>query len=85
MNGEVRGVAVVTGAARNIGREIALELAAQGCDVAINDYADAAGAEAVASEIRALGRRSSEMQLPRNQAVAPSPKRPMRPLVGKNR
>jgi NAD(P)-dependent dehydrogenase (short-subunit alcohol dehydrogenase family) len=50
--------ALVTGAAKGIGKGIALELAAQGCDVAINDYADAAGAEAVASEIRALGRRS---------------------------
>ncbi|HLK18565.1 MAG TPA: SDR family NAD(P)-dependent oxidoreductase [Bryobacteraceae bacterium] len=50
--------ALVTGAAKGIGKGIALELAAQGCDVAINDYADAAGAEAVASEIRGLGRRS---------------------------
>lgn len=50
--------ALVTGAAKGIGKGIALELAAQGCDVAINDYADASGAEAVASEIRALGRRS---------------------------
>jgi NAD(P)-dependent dehydrogenase (short-subunit alcohol dehydrogenase family) len=50
--------ALVTGAAKGIGKGIALELATQGCDVAINDYADAAGAEATASEIRALGRRS---------------------------
>jgi NAD(P)-dependent dehydrogenase (short-subunit alcohol dehydrogenase family) len=50
--------ALVTGAAKGIGKGIALELAAQGCDVAINDYADAAGAEATASEIRALGRQA---------------------------
>src|ERR1700730_2964628 len=50
--------ALVTGAAKGIGKGIALELATQGCDVAINDYADSAGAEAPASEIRALGRRS---------------------------
>jgi NAD(P)-dependent dehydrogenase (short-subunit alcohol dehydrogenase family) len=50
--------ALVTGAAKGIGKGIALELAAQGCDVAVNDYADAPGAEAVASQIRSLGRRA---------------------------
>src|SRR6202162_1240230 len=50
--------ALVTGAAKGIGKGIALELAAQGCDVAINDYADEAGAQATASEIRALGRQA---------------------------
>jgi NAD(P)-dependent dehydrogenase (short-subunit alcohol dehydrogenase family) len=50
--------ALVTGAAKGIGKGIALELAAQGCDVAINDYGDAAGAEATASEVRALGRQA---------------------------
>ncbi len=50
--------ALVTGAAKGIGKGIAVELAAQGCDVAINDYGDAAGAEATASEIRALGRQA---------------------------
>jgi len=49
--------ALITGAAKGIGRGIALALAEQGCDIAVNDYADATGAEAVASEIRALGRR----------------------------
>jgi len=49
-------IALVTGAAKGIGKGIALELAAQGCDVAINDYGDPDGAEATASEIRALGR-----------------------------
>src|SRR5712671_3937275 len=49
--------ALITGAAKGIGKGIALELARQGCDVAVNDL-DAAGAEATASEIRALGRRS---------------------------
>src|ERR1700681_3335629 len=50
--------ALVTGAAKGIGKGIARELAIQGCDVAINDYGDSDGAEATASEIRALGRRS---------------------------
>src|SRR5579864_3965262 len=48
--------ALVTGAAQGIGRGIALELAREGCDVAINDHANSAGAEAVSAEIRALGR-----------------------------
>jgi NAD(P)-dependent dehydrogenase (short-subunit alcohol dehydrogenase family) len=50
--------ALVTGAAKGIGKGIALELAAQGCDVAINDYSDAEGAEATASQIRTLGRQA---------------------------
>jgi NAD(P)-dependent dehydrogenase (short-subunit alcohol dehydrogenase family) len=50
--------ALVTGAAKGIGKGIALKLAAEGCDVAINDYADRSGAEATASEIRALGRQA---------------------------
>ena len=51
-------VALVTGASRGIGREIALELARNGADIAVN-YAqsESAAAQAV-TEIRALGRRS---------------------------
>lgn len=48
-------VALVTGAARNIGRAIALELAAAGAKVAINTRASTSEAEAVAAEIRATG------------------------------
>jgi 3-oxoacyl-[acyl-carrier protein] reductase len=49
--------AVVTGASRGIGKEIALELARSGCShIAINYFADAAeNAQASASEVRALG------------------------------
>jgi 3-oxoacyl-[acyl-carrier protein] reductase len=48
-------VALVTGAAKNIGRAIALELAAAGAKVAINTRASRAEAESVAEEIRAAG------------------------------
>jgi NAD(P)-dependent dehydrogenase (short-subunit alcohol dehydrogenase family) len=50
--------ALVTGAAKGVGRGIALELARQGCNVAVNDFKDSAGADATAAEIRALGRQS---------------------------
>ena len=49
-----RKEAVVTGVARGIGRAIALRLAADGADVAINDV-NAEGAEKMAEEVSALG------------------------------
>jgi 3-oxoacyl-[acyl-carrier protein] reductase len=49
-------VALVTGASKGIGREIALELAAAGADLVINARGRAA-LDAVADELRALGRR----------------------------
>lgn len=51
-------VALVTGAGRGIGRAIALELAAAGCDVAINDYSDEGACSLVVGEVQRLGRRS---------------------------
>jgi glucose 1-dehydrogenase len=51
--------ALVTGAARGIGRGCALELARAGADVAINDREKTEQAEAVVAEIRALGRRAA--------------------------
>jgi 3-oxoacyl-[acyl-carrier protein] reductase len=59
MRGEVilqEQVALVTGASRGIGKEIALELARNGCRVAINYYNDPpALVDAAVSEISSLG------------------------------
>lgn len=55
-------VALVSGAARGIGRAIALKLAAAGCDIAANYYNSADEAEALCAEIRALGRRAVALQ-----------------------
>ena len=50
--------ALVTGGSRGIGRATALLLARAGADVAVTYHARAAEAEAVAAEIRSLGRRA---------------------------
>ncbi|WP_226583069.1 SDR family oxidoreductase [Acuticoccus sediminis] len=54
--------ALVTGAARGIGAAIALKLAEDGADVAITYARSAEKAEALAAEIRALGRRAIAIQ-----------------------
>ena len=48
-------IALVTGAGRGIGREIALTLAAAGAAVAVNDFAGEEACRAVVAEIEALG------------------------------
>jgi len=50
--------ALVTGAARGIGRAIAHKLASAGCDVAVNYYNSHGEAEALCAELRAMGRRA---------------------------
>jgi short-subunit dehydrogenase len=47
---QIRGAAAITGAASGIGRALAIELAARGCDLSLADR-DEAGLQAVAAEI----------------------------------
>jgi glucose 1-dehydrogenase len=54
-------IALITGAARGIGRGIALELAKEGADIIVNDLParpGEKGPEGTAEEVRALGRRA---------------------------
>jgi len=53
------GAALVTGGGKRIGRAIALTLADAGFDVVIHYHSSADAAEAVADEVRALGRRAA--------------------------
>lgn len=52
-------VALVTGGARDVGREIALGLAAEGAAVVVNYHGSRAGAEAVVADIRGRGGRAA--------------------------
>ena len=65
-------VAIVTGSARGIGREIVLKLAEAGASVVINDIGDASTLEAVAAEIKTLNRNSltvvADVSLPEDVA-----------------
>jgi glucose 1-dehydrogenase len=51
-------VALITGASRGIGRGCALEMARAGADVAINYHSHGEEAEAVAAQVRDLGRQA---------------------------
>ena len=50
---------LVTGSSKGIGRGIAIRLAQEGADVAINYNSDPRGAEEALAEVQALGRRGA--------------------------
>jgi NAD(P)-dependent dehydrogenase (short-subunit alcohol dehydrogenase family) len=54
--------ALVTGASKGVGKGIALELARCGANIAVNYNTDKLGAEATATEIRAMGREAVVVQ-----------------------
>jgi Dehydrogenases with different specificities (related to short-chain alcohol dehydrogenases) len=54
--------ALVTGSAKGLGRRTALELAALGCDVAINYVRSRSEAEELVREIQGMGRRAAAIQ-----------------------
>ena len=70
-------VAVVTGAARGIGKAIALKFASEGADVAFTDLVIDDNAKATEAEIAALGKAPTvldEPEVPTNPEVsAPNP------------
>lgn len=70
MTDPVSRVALVTGSSRGLGRAMALSLAQAGFDVAVHYGRSAPEAEAVAGEIRALGRRAevfgADLSVPTN-------------------
>ena len=72
-----RGAALVTGAGRRIGRVLALRAAAAGFAVAVHHHHSESDAEAVAGEIRALGRRATSIAADLADADA------LAPLIGR--
>ena len=57
-----KGAILITGAAKRIGRQLALDLAATGHDIAIHFNESSREAEEVAASIRAMGRRAALVQ-----------------------
>jgi NAD(P)-dependent dehydrogenase (short-subunit alcohol dehydrogenase family) len=56
-------IAVVTGASRGLGRDMAISLAAKGNDIVLTYSTSEQEAKAVAEEIRAMGRKAAVIQL----------------------
>lgn len=65
-------IALVTGGAERLGRELCLGLAAEGADVVVNHHAQAAAAEETAARVAELGRRAwvAEADVTDAEAVA---------------
>lgn len=61
-------IALVTGGSRGLGRSMALHLARQGVDVVLTYQREASLAQAVVTEIEAMGRRTAAMQLDMGQS-----------------
>ena len=70
--GAWRGAALVTGAARRLGRRLALECARLGYDVAVHHRGGEADAEATCDEVRALGRRAARLHADLADPQAPA-------------
>jgi 3-oxoacyl-[acyl-carrier protein] reductase len=71
MSGQLAGqVAIITGASRGIGREMALLFAKEGADIAFCHLGDEAGAAEVAGKVQALGRRAFHRSLDVADAAA---------------
>ena len=62
MAGETRRAALITGAAKRIGRAIALDLAAHGWDVAVHYHSSEADALDAVRAVEALGRRATALK-----------------------
>lgn len=69
---DARPIALVTGAARRVGREIALELARAGCDVLLTYHSSADEARSLLRELAELGAQATayRVDLSDEQAVA---------------
>ncbi|KAI9465836.1 hypothetical protein BJY52DRAFT_1220556 [Lactarius psammicola] len=72
-------VALVTGAARGIGRAIALRLANDGLDVVVNDRASSPELDALVQEIKSKGRRS--LAVPADISLEPEVEKSIRKVV----
>jgi 3-oxoacyl-[acyl-carrier protein] reductase len=62
MSAAKHDVVLITGASRGVGAAAAVLLAQRGCDIVVNYHSKRSRAEAVAAEVRALGRRALPAQ-----------------------
>ena len=56
--------AFISGAGRNIGRAVAMELARRGCNIVINGSSNRANCEAVAAQVARAGREARRARWP---------------------